>query len=114
MAGQGAVAKDCAIAEDEQEVKEGEIYEEFEKGLFPQVTFPEYKNYVHLELFHKGSLADDHPDLPVGAHVQLLHQLCHLLPRRERLQTRAFQTFSSSKNPFFSLLDNSQLPDDIQ
>ena len=35
VAGKGTIAKDGAIADDEKEIEEGEIYEQFEKGLFP-------------------------------------------------------------------------------
>ena len=43
MAGKGTIAKDGAIADDEEEIEEGEIYEQFEKGLFPQYTLAEHK-----------------------------------------------------------------------
>ena len=62
VAGQGTVAKESAIAEDEEEVKEGKIYEEFEKGLFPQVTFPEYKEGEKIS--EKSNCPNEHQSDP--------------------------------------------------
>ena len=62
VAGQGTVAKDRAIAEDEQEVKEGENYEEFEKGLFPQVTFPEHEEGEQIA--DKSNCPNEHESDP--------------------------------------------------